>query len=40
MTTKPSGLASLVIIVLAVGIGLLAGQLTGRSRRAYAPTVG
>jgi hypothetical protein len=40
MTLKPSGLASLVIIVVAVGIGLLAGQLTGRSRHAYAPAVG
>ena len=40
MTLKPSGLASLVIIVLAVGIGLLAGQLTGRIRHAYAPAVG
>jgi hypothetical protein len=40
MTLKPSGLASLVMIVLAVGIGLLAGLLTGRSRHAYAPAVG
>jgi hypothetical protein len=40
MTVKPTGLASLVIIVLAVGIGLLAGQLTGRSRHEYAPAVG
>ncbi len=41
MTVKPSGLASLVIIVLAVAIGLLAGQLAARgSRREYAPEVG
>jgi hypothetical protein len=40
MTLKPSGLASLVIIVVAVGIGLLAAQLTGMSRHAYAPAVG
>jgi hypothetical protein len=40
MTVKPSGLASLVIIVLAVGIGLLAGQLTGRSRHDYATAIG
>jgi hypothetical protein len=30
MSLKPSGLASLVIIVLAVVIGLLAGQLSKR----------
>jgi hypothetical protein len=40
MTLKPSGLASLVTILLAVGIGLLAGQLTGRRSHAYAPAVG
>jgi len=41
MTVKPSGLASLVIIVLAVAIGLLAGQLAARGgRREYAPEVG
>ena len=41
MTVKPSGLASLVIIVLAVAIGLLAGQLAARgSRREFAPEVG
>jgi len=40
MTLKPSGVASVAIIVVAVGVGLLAGQLTGRSRHAYAPAVG
>jgi hypothetical protein len=40
MTVKPSGLASLVIIVLAVGIGLLAGQRAGRSRHEYATAIG
>ena len=40
MTVKPSGLASLVIIVLAIGIGLLVGQLAGRSRHEYAPAIG
>jgi hypothetical protein len=41
MTVKPSGLASLVIMVLAVGIGLLAGQLAARRRRnEYATAVG
>ncbi|MEA2633766.1 MAG: hypothetical protein QOH92_533 [Chloroflexota bacterium] len=40
MTVKPSGLASLVIIVLAVGIGLLAGQLARRRRYEYATAVG
>ena len=40
MTVKPSGLASLIIIVVAVGIGLLAGQLTGRSRHEYAAAIG
>jgi len=41
MTLKPSGLASMVIVVLAVAIGLLAGQLSARrSRDAYADEVG
>jgi hypothetical protein len=40
MTVKPSGLASLVIIVLAIGIGLLVGQLAGRSRHEYATAIG
>ena len=40
MTVKPSGVASLVIIVLAVAIGLLAGQLAGRSRHEYATAIG
>jgi hypothetical protein len=40
MSVKPSGLASLVIVVLAVGIGLLAGQLAGRSRHEYATAIG
>jgi hypothetical protein len=41
MTLKPSGLASLVIIVFAVAIGLIAGQLaTRRSRNEYAADAG
>lgn len=41
MTLKPAGLTSLVIIVLAVAIGLLAGQLAARRRRnEYAAAVG
>jgi len=41
MTLKPAGLTSLAIIVLAVAIGLLAGQLAARRRRnAYATAVG
>jgi hypothetical protein len=41
MTLKPAGLTSLLIIVLAVAIGLLAGQLAARRRRnEYAPAVG
>jgi hypothetical protein len=41
MTLKPAGLASLVIIVLAVAIGLLAGQLAAKRRRnEYATAVG
>jgi hypothetical protein len=41
MTLKPAGLTSLVTIVLAVAIGLLAGQLSARRRRnAYATAVG
>ena len=41
MTLKPAGLTSLVIIVLAVAIGLLAGQLSARRRRhEYATAVG
>ena len=41
MTIKPSGLASLAIIVLAVVIGLLASQLASRgSRNEYAGEVG
>jgi hypothetical protein len=41
MTLKPAGLTSLVIIVLAVAIGLLAGQLAVRRRRnEYATAIG
>jgi len=41
MTLKPAGLPSLVIIVLAIAIGLLAGQLAARRRRnEYATAVG
>jgi len=41
MTLKPSGLASMVIVVLAVAIGMLAGQLSARrSRDTYATEVG
>ena len=41
MTLKPAGLTSLVTIVLAVAIGLLAGQLTARRRRnEYAAAIG
>src|SRR2546425_12799965 len=41
MTLKPSGLASLVIIVFAVAIGLMAGQLAARrSRNEYATEAG
>jgi hypothetical protein len=41
MTIKPGGLTSLVIMVLAVAIGLLAGQIAARRRRnEYAPAVG
>ena len=41
MTVKPAGLTSLVIIVIAVAIGLLAGQLSARRRRnEYATAVG
>lgn len=41
MTLKPSGLTSLVIVVLAVAAGLLAGQLAARRRRnEYATAVG
>ena len=41
MTLKPSGLASLLIIVFAVAIGLMAGQLAARrSRNEYATEAG
>ena len=41
MTVKPSGLASLLVIVLAVAVGLVAGQLGARrNRNEYATAVG
>jgi hypothetical protein len=41
MTLKPSGLASLLIIVFAIAIGLMAGQLAARrSRNEYATEAG
>ena len=40
MTVKPSGAAALVIMVVAIGIALLVGQLAGRSRHQYATAVG
>jgi hypothetical protein len=41
MSVKPSGLASLVVIVLAIAVGLVAGQLGARRNRdEYATAVG
>jgi len=39
MTVKPSGVAALVIVVLAIGIALLVSQLAGRSRHQYATAI-
>ena len=40
MTVKPSGVAALVIVVLAIGIALFVGQLAGKSRHHYATAIG